>query len=91
MNQHILCQESHFIWNTQNQMQNLLQKWLKLWNQMTEVEKILYTTEGVELVLGNLYQCLNITEPKEFETIDQKRLTNCIGNKTYGKTKRETG
>ena len=58
---------------------------------MTEVEKILYTTEEVKLVLGNLYKYLKITEPEEFETIDQNRLTKCIGDNTYEKTKRDTG
>ena len=48
-------------------MKNTLQKWINLWNKVTEVEKILYDTEKVKSVLGDLYKCLNITKPEKFE------------------------
>ena len=88
INQPILCQGNHFIWNIHNQMKKNITKMDK---SMEPSEKILYTTDEVKFVLGNLYQCLNITKPEEFETIDQNRLTKCIGENTYEKTKRDTG
>ena len=90
-NKPILCKANNYLWNIHNQIGETMKKWTSLWDKVTEMENILYDTEEVKFVLGDLYTCLNITKTEEFESLTQKRLTKCIEKDKKKKIKRDTG
>ena len=54
------------------------------------MENIIYDPAEVTYVMGKLYGCLNITHTKEFRSITNDRLTQCLAIQEVDMAKRDT-
>ena len=53
-------------------MGETMNKWMGLWDKVTEMKNILCDKVEVKFVLGDLYTCLNITKTKKIDKMSRK-------------------
>ena len=85
----LVCKANTYIWQKYQQMEEIMTKWIKLWEQVSAMESIIYNPEEVTNIMGKLYECLNIKHTEEFRSIKNDLLTKCLASQEVDMAKRD--